>query len=276
MLRRALLPIAMLMFLSGWAMPVAADGPKLKIEVVGSDGKPVKGGRIFFSVYGENKEIKAPVAGEIIVVRVLDCDMCTGSTVVKVPKTGTATVVVKTGAPVLYYGGHATKARNASEAGDLDTYNAETLQARETIDQEKAKLAEERGLVEQWKEENYLPDMTAEEARAAIERAKAQGYKDTSPSVRLLTRYKTYLTELEAGEAAIKRHEDDFKTLQPPDKRTSMTPGTCPNGEGGLLAGFLNDLTGSDLAAACDINTKREKNKDRKDPRGGRDHHEDD
>lgn len=273
MLHRMLLPIVMLIFLGGWATPVAAEEPKLKIEVIGSDGKPVKGGRIFFSRYGENKEIKAPVAGELIWVNAVDCDICTGKTLIKVPKTGTAAVVVKTGTPVPFYTGHATKARNASAAGDLDTYNAEALQAREAIDQEKEKLAEERRLVEQWKAENYLPDMTAEQAGTEIERAKAQGFTDTSPSVRLLTRYKSYLTELEAGEAEIKRHEDDFKTLQPPDKRTSMAPGTCPNGEGGLLAGWLNDLTGSDLAAACDIDAKRDKNKDRKDPKGDRDHH---
>jgi hypothetical protein len=276
MLRQALLPFLLLIFLGDWTRPVAADGPKLKIEVVGLDGKPVKGGRIFFSRYGENKVIKAPVAGELIWVNVIDCDICTGQTLIKVPKTGTATVVVKTGTPMIYYGGHATNARNAAEAGDLDTYNAEALQAREAIDQEKAKLAEERKLVEQWKEENYLPDMTAKEAEAAIESAKAQGYKDTSPSVRLLTRYKTYLNELEESEAAIKHHEDDFKTLQPPAKRTSMAPGTCPNGEGGLLAGWINDLTGSNLAAACNIDATRDKNKNRGGQQGGRDHHEHD
>src|SRR5262245_35949900 len=193
MLHRMLLPFVMLIVLGDWATPAEAEGPKLKIQVVGSDGKPVKGGKIFFSRYGEDKQISAPPAGELVWVNVIDCDMCIGKTLIKVPKTGTGTVVVKTGAPVVYYHGHASNARNASEAGDLDKYNAEALQAREAIDQEKAKVAEERKLIEEWKEENYLPDMTAEQAGDAIKSAKSQGFTDASPSVRLLTRYKSYL-----------------------------------------------------------------------------------
>ena len=272
MLHRRLLPIVMLMFLVHAAMPVEADGAKVNVQMMGPDGKPI-GGRLTFVRYGDNTPLKAPAAGEIIVVRGVDTNGQIGSTVVVVPKSGTVNVVVNTGKPEPSYALHADRARNASAAGDLDTYNAEAFQASEAIDEERAQLEQERQLLEQWKQQQYLPDLTAQEAGALIDKAKTQGFTSSSPSVQLLTRYKSYLTRLEDLAETIKRHEDDFKTLQPPEKKTSMAPGACPNGEGGLLAGWLNDLTGSDLAAACDVNATRDKNKDRKDPKGNRDDH---
>lgn len=272
MLLRALLPLVIALGLVASAMPACADEARMRIEVVGPDGKPVANSRVIFSLFGTNTALKQPVAGELIVVSVIDNQFRTGSTVVMVPKSGNITVVVRTG-PVPYYYAHADRARRASEAGDLDTYNAEALQAREAVDQEKAAAAEQRRLLNQWKEEKYLPDMTAAEADAAVARAKAQGFKESAPSVQLLIRYKAYLAEIEAKEAAAKAHEDDFKTLQPPEKRTSMNPTACPNGEGGLLAGWINSVTGSDLAAACDINaTRQKKDKAREGSRRERDH----
>jgi hypothetical protein len=263
------------MLLIGWTPPSDADGAKVTVHLQGLDGKPI-GGRLRFVRYGDNTPLTAPAAGEIIVVHATDAKGQTGSAVVVVPKKGTASVVVSTGKQEQSYALHAERARQASAAGDLQTYNAEAFQAAEAIDQEREQLARERQALEQWKQEQYLPDLTAEEAGALIEKSKGLGFTGSSPSVQLLTRYKSYLTRLEDLEETVKRHEDDFKTLQPPAKRTSMGPATCPNGEGGLLAGWLNDLTGSDLAAACDIDATRDKNKDRGGRQGERDHHEHD
>ncbi|NJO24474.1 MAG: hypothetical protein HC868_18115 [Sphingomonadales bacterium] len=273
MLHRRFLSIVLLLFLVDWATPVDADGVKVNVQVTGSDGKPATGSKVRLVRYGDKTPVKTPPPGEIVEVQAIDSNNQTGSTVVFVPKTGTVNVVVTTGKPEPSYALHADNARKASAAGDLDTYNAEAFQASEAIDQERAQLANERQLVEQFKQQQYLPDLTAQEVGALIEKAKTQGFNSDSPSVKLLTLYKSYLTRLEDLEETVKRHEDDFKTLQPPDKRTSMAPGACPNGEGGLLAGWINSVTGSDLAAACDIDTKREKNKDRRDPKGDRDHH---
>jgi hypothetical protein len=271
MLHRRFLSIVMLMFLVDWATPAEADGVKVNVQVNGPDGKPVKGGRVFVVRYGENTSLKSPPAGEIVEIRAWDLDVRGGSTVVILPKTGTINVVVTTGKPEPFYTLHAENARKASEAGDLDTYNAEAFQASEAIDEERAKLERERQVVEQWKQQNNLPDLTAKEVGELIEKAKAQGYTSSSPSVQLLTRYKTYLAQLEGLAETVKRHEDDFKTLRPPQPKTTMAPGACPNGEGGLLAGWINSVTGSDLTAACDIDAQGDKNKDRRDPKGDHD-----
>ncbi|NJO24473.1 MAG: hypothetical protein HC868_18110 [Sphingomonadales bacterium] len=262
----------------GLAPPVAAQEAKIKVQLVGPDGKPTASDLVLTSRYGDGKPLLTTktAGGEIIVVTARDDKGQVGSTVFIMPKTGDATVTIKVGAAAPGYWERANNARKASEAGDEDAYNAAAWDAVEALDRERAQLADERKLVEQWRDENNLPPKTAAEVDAIIKNGKAQGISDKSPATRLLKRYKKYLTQLEDKEATLQSHEADFKTLQPPQKRTSMAPGSCPNGEGGLLAGFLNDLTGSDLAAACDIDTKREKNKDRKDPRGGRDHHEHD
>jgi len=270
MVRRSLSLIALVIAV-GLTTPVEADTIKVNVQVNGPDGKPVTGGRVFVVRYGEDTSLKSPPPGEVVEIRVFDSKMNTGSTVVVLPKTGTVNVVVTTRASHPDYEIRAENARKASAAGDTDTYHAEAFQASEALDEERAKLERERKAVEQWKEQNYLPDMTAEEAGAFIDKSKAQGY--SAASIQLMTRYKTYLAELEALEKTIKSHEDDFKTLRPPEKKTSMAPGTCPNGEGGLLAGWINSATGSDLAAACDVNATRDKNKDRKDPHGDRDDH---
>lgn len=259
---KAMLSLVLIMLLAGLGTPIEADGDKLRVEVVGPDGNPIKGKTIVsFESYENKGESKKPMAGEIIVVKAMDDRFRLGSKVVKIPSSGSLTVVVQTKADLAPFRAHAYQAKRASDAGDLDKYNAEALQAKEALDADQAALDNERKQVEQWRDENYLPAMTAEEAGAAIDRAKAQGFKETSRSVQLLMRYKSYLTRLEESEANLKAYQDEFKALKPPEKRTTMVPGVCPDGSGGLLAGLINSVTGSDLAAACDIDVRRDKNK---------------
>jgi len=271
------LALILVILAAGLAPPVAAQEAKakVKVELVGPDGKPTESKLVLMSRYGSGKPLLPDkiVGGEIIVVLATDKNGQAGSAVLITPKTGGTSVTIKVGAEPTTYSAHAYKARRASAAGDEDAYNAEAWQAAEALDRERAQLADERKLVEQWRDENNLPPMTAAEADAAIKNGKAQGINDKSAATQLLKRYKKYLTELESKEAALKNHEADFKTLQPPAKRTSMGPTTCPNGEGGLLAGWINSVTGSDLAAACDIDATRDKNRDHKGPRGDRDDH---
>ncbi|MGH6891232.1 MAG: hypothetical protein ACREEP_03125 [Dongiaceae bacterium] len=79
----------------------------------------------------------------------------------------------------------------------------------------------------------------------------------------MLMRYKAYLWQLKIDQELIDRETQDLATLKTPEKRTTMAPGACPEGQGGgLLAGWINSVTGSDLAAVCDIDVRREKNKE--------------
>jgi hypothetical protein len=272
------LAVILLVLAVGLAPPAMAQEAKLKVHLVGPDGKPTDSDLVLITRYGDVKPLTSDkiVGGEIIVVVAKDKNGEFGSTTFMTPKTGGASVTIKVGATPTPYWDHATKARKASGAGDEDAYNAEVWQAIEALDRERVQFADERKLVEQWRDENYLPPMTTVEADAAIKSGKTQGISDKSPATQLLKRYKKYLTELEDKEATLKRHEADFKTLQPLQKRTSMGPTTCPNGEGGLLAGWINSVTGSDLAAACDIDATRDKNKDRNDRHRDRDDHGDD
>jgi hypothetical protein len=274
MLLRSLVVILVILAVD-LAPPAAAQEARVKVQLVGPDGKPTESNLVLLSRYGSGKPLMSDkvVGGEIIVVTAQDKNGQVGSAVLITPKTGGASITIKVGAAPTTYWVHASNARQASKAGDEDTYNAEAWQAAEALDRQRTQLADERKLVEQWRDENNLPPKTSAEVDTDIKNGKAQGISDKSPATQLLKRYKKYLVELEDKEAALKSQEADFKTLQPPAKRTSMGPATCPNGEGGLLAGWINSVTGSNLAAACDIDATRDKNRDRKGPRGDREDH---
>ena len=89
---KALLAICLMIFSP--AFVAEADEPKLRVEVVGSDGKPVKGGTITFESYG-GEPVKKPTAGEVIVIKVLDQRAHMGSKVVMIPKTGSGVCLRK-------------------------------------------------------------------------------------------------------------------------------------------------------------------------------------
>ncbi|MGH6891231.1 MAG: hypothetical protein ACREEP_03120 [Dongiaceae bacterium] len=175
---RTMLSALFLVILTGIATPADADEAKLKVEVVGPDGKPVTGGGLTFVGYGDKKPIKKPAAGEIIEVRVIDSQGRIGSKVVQVPKSGSLAVVVQVGKSIEPYQMHSDLARMASEAGDFNTFTKHAIQAKESIDAKQAKHDEEQKLVEKWADENNLPTLTYEQVSASIERGKAQGLTD--------------------------------------------------------------------------------------------------
>jgi hypothetical protein len=276
---RSLLAALFVVVVAGAAPVALSDEPKLKVEARGPDGKPVSGGKMMvfpfdsLSPYRPNEKLQP---GELVVVSVADNKGNGASKVVEVPRTGSLVVPMDL-APAtqttLFFDSYAN-AKKASEAGDFDGFTKHALDAKEDIDRKSERLAADEKAVDAWAEHNDLPILSLGELNASLERAEKNGLTPkNSTAIRRLEQYRSYREALEARRALIQFDLNQLQQLKTPERRTSLAPAACPNGEGGLLAGFINSVTGSDLAAACDIDAARDKNKDRRDPKGDRDHH---
>jgi hypothetical protein len=277
--RRSLLAALFVVVVAGAAPVALSDEPKLKVEARGPDGKPVSGGKMMvfpfdsLSPYRPNEKLQP---GELVVVSVVDNKGNGASKVVEVPRTGSLVVpmdLAPASQTTLFFDSYAN-AKKASEAGDFDGFTKHALDAKEDIDRKSERLEADEKAVDAWAEHNDLPILSLGELDASLERAEKNGLTPkNSTAIRRLEQYRSYREALEARRALIQFDLNQLQQLKTPERRTSLAPATCPNGEGGLLAGFINSVTGSDLAAACDIDATRDKNRDRRDPKGDRDHH---
>ncbi|MEZ5831555.1 MAG: hypothetical protein R3D05_10270 [Dongiaceae bacterium] len=275
MLRRILL--ASLLVIASAGVPALSQEPNMKVEAHGPDGKPVTKGTVMTIPFGDIAPKNKLTPGELVTVVVQDDQGNGGAKMVEVPKSGTLVVSIDL-APSkstdTFFGLY-QKAEKASADGDFETYTKYAIEAKEDVDRRSEGVAQEEKAVDEWAEHNDLPVLTSSQLDDAIERAKANGLtKKNSTAFRLLDQYRRYRRAVELHRAAVDYNDGQLKNLKTPEKQASMAPGTCPEGQGGgLLASWLNSATGSDLAAVCDIDVKREK--DKHNSRGHAEHRDD-
>lgn len=248
---RSLLAVLFVVIVAGAAPVALSDEPKLKVEARGPDGKPASGGKMMvfpfdsLSPYRPNEKLQP---GELVVVSVVDNKGNSASKVVEVPRTGSLVVPLDL-APAtqttLFFDSYAN-AKKASEAGDFDGFTKHALDAKEDIDRKSERLAADEKAVDAWAEHNDLPILSLGELDASLERAEKDGLTPkNSTAIRRLEQYRSYREALETRRALIQLDLNRLQQLKTPERRTSLAPAACPNGEGGLLAGFINSVTGS-------------------------------
>ena len=79
-----------------------------------------------------------------------------------------------------------------------------------------------------------------------------------------LYRYREKLQGAQSLRSEIETQKKQLAELKPPEKKVVVVPAACPEGEsGGLLAGGINSVFGSDLAGICDEEQPRHRDTDR-------------
>lgn len=266
-----------------FATPALPEEPKLKIEARGPSGAPVKGGRISIRGFGETAPRTKLVAGELVVVTVVDDKGNSATKTVAVPKSGSTTVQIDLGPSQPNFDTSFSRAMKAAEDGDNEQFNKHFKDAEKAVENSKEELKQDQAAVDEWASQNNLPILSYGQIMDAIARDKARGITpQNSTTARIMERYAQYRLSLTLRAMSVRNAEnllDDDVYYS--DSGTGTIPPVgmapvvgCPDGQGGgLLAGWINSVTGSDLAAACDIDAKRDKNKKDRERREHEDDH---
>ncbi len=79
-----------------------------------------------------------------------------------------------------------------------------------------------------------------------------------------LFEYKSQLEAIQGLQTRISIEKKYLADLKPPEKKFGLAPSACPEGQsGGLLAGGINSLFGTDLAGVCDDKQPQHRDTDR-------------
>jgi hypothetical protein len=268
-----------------------AKDVEIKITVVGHDGKPAGGADLSITMWsGDNQIHTEKMTGDdgTVTLRVpdgvlVDVEAHEGS---GVEQRGVRSINLKRDKErdltIRLYVDLKTEViliNEAVENCDADGYDKHLRYVEDEVAKKEARFEERRKQVEKYASDNGIPTMdhkSAEEAREAIVAAagKGDGLRATSQKLQNLSYYSYLLQGLESE----KRGLDELKKLRdglpkrPACKTGSMAPGTCPPGtSGGLLAGGLNDVFGTDLQTHCEPPQRHNDTRDKHDDKRQKD-----
>lgn len=274
------------------ALAAADEKPgTVRITVLGPDGKPVKdpptltvdvGTQDRYDYgeddYGEDDDgegFDPKVKGRVVRVYSGLGLRLKGETTIFVPDGQEMPVTVQIKYASFDHGvedailGKNTGNANLQQQG-YDEAKAATAQAEQTV-------KETRNAIEAWARENGLPIMKLSAVRKQVELADRLGEKQDKEQADKLRSYKAKLESLEKEKSRAAGLKERLAELPQPEKKVSGLPGPCPEGQsGGLLAGLLNTVTGTNsFAGICDDDEKQKDSRDRQRDYGDKDHGKD-
>lgn len=265
--------------------PAWAQSRSIKVTAVGPDGKPVEIeteqvveiGRAEEAKFDEGGKFAPTDMGRVITVIAKDKAGNVGETSTFVPDGQTAPqpIVVTLKPPVNFDDG-IRKAQSAKDNDDAVGFKAGIDEAKEDTARNEAAAQELQRAINDWAISNGLPILTLSAVKKRVARAENLPKGETEPiKVDNLKAYQAKLEALQIIRDTVSKQQRTISTMKPPLMGSYLPSGTCPEGQsGGLLAGLLNNVTGTNSFTGICGETPEKDNKDRKNPDRGEHEHD--
>ncbi|MEZ5829950.1 MAG: hypothetical protein R3D05_02075 [Dongiaceae bacterium] len=249
------------------------------VTVIGLDGKPLQspvvdweevGDMYFHDGKGEG------INGSVLIIHAFEKQtyqegekLYAGTTVVYVPDGSKSKITIQI-KPVALFEHGAASATKGKNDGDAQLQQAGYDEAKAALEDMKAFVDSVQRAIDEWAKANGIPVIKQSELIKRIDKIRKSG----APVDSRLEFYARLLFDLEMIENDLKSQEKRFAELSPPDKKVSALPSACPEGQsGGLLAGLLNGVTGTNgFNGICDDKERQKDHKEREREHGDRDH----
>jgi hypothetical protein len=272
-------------------------GVTIKVTVLGTDGKPV---RTYVEVnrWPLDPDVKAydrigsesgytekdgtfstatddrdrPLPPETYRITALTSNGL-ADTIVYIPSDSKSPVVLTLG-PRFTFVDDVDNAAKAAKAGDSAGYEQSLKAAQNWIPREEKLADEAQQSADDFARANDLPIKDLNGVTKDIERAgKLPEDLQDKALLAKLKRYQSMLKGIKNLRYTIEYRKKELAELKPPEKKFGLAPSACPEGQsGGLLAGGINSLFGTDLAGICDDKQPQHRDTDRE--KKGGDRHE--
>lgn len=165
--------------------------------------------------------------------------------------------------------------KNAAEAkaqGNTEAYKGNAEDIRQGLKQDERLVNEAAAAAEAFARDNDLRVSNLTGAQKDLKQLQKLGALGDQEKKAALERYVEQLQAVEQMRQNLDANKQHFAELE--ERKFSLLPSTCPEGQsGGLLAGGINSLFGTDLAGVCDDKQPQRRDTDRP-ARGERDKHE--
>lgn len=267
------------------SQPAWAQSRTIKVTAVGPDGKPVEIetqqiveiGRAEEAKFDEGGEFTPTDEGYVITVIARDKAGNVGETSTFVPEGQTAPqpIVVTLKPPVDFDNGM-RKAQTAKDNDDAVGFKAGIDEAKEDTTRNEAAAQELQRAINDWAISNGLPILTLTAVKKRIARAENLPKGETEPiKVDNLQAYQAKLEALQSLRDTVGKQQRAISAMKPPLMGSYLPSSTCPEGQsGGLLAGLLNNVTGTNSFTGICGETPEKDRKDRKNPDRGEHEHD--
>jgi len=276
------------LFAASVSLPAAAqtesDKVTIKVTVLDPDGKPVpevtvlvapwptfsditfprtgEDGSVSVATYG----VGAPLSSDTYVFSANVGDDLYTSTIIHVPA-GRKSVVLTLapGAGPDLFSDYREKAAKAAQDGDSAGYEQNVKYAQNSIKSFEKKFDDAQQAADDFARDNGLQVKDLRGVTKDIDRV-SKLPEDLQDKERLekLNRYREKLEGIQRYRSELERNKKELAELKPPEKKFGLAPSACPEGQsGGLLAGGINSLFGTDLAGVCDDKQPQRRDTDR-------------
>jgi hypothetical protein len=282
----------------------SAEAVSVKIKIVGADGKPVKGASVSVTLWrngqptredgvfigsgktGEDGTFtlttdpygRQPLPGDTYVVTAGTSGAYAETVIYADPDDKSGVVLTLDPAQTSYgFLEDVEDAADAAEKGDKAGYDSNVKQAQDGIAAAERLADNAQKAADDFARDNGLQiqDLrTVDKTIKTLEKVPEEAQQDKKAQKDLLDnlwRYRAKLAGIQDLRDDIGKARTQLAELKP---KYGLLPSACPEGQsGGLLAGGINSLFGTDLAGICDDKQPQQRDTDRA-KKGDRHEHE--
>lgn len=267
-----------------------AKSVTIKVKVLGADGKPAADARVYvrkwpdpYNTFTTSESADAKDDGSFSDATDKNgkpfppdtyeitawTDGGYAKTIVHIAPDAKSPVVLTLGPMPGTFLGHATNAAEAAQGGDSSGYEQSVKDAQNSIKFEEKVADAAQQAADDFARDSGLQIKDLRGVTKDIERAsKLPENLQDKEQLEKLYDYRAKLQEVQNLRSNIEKEKKQLADLRPPEKKVGVVPSACPEGQsGGLLAGGINSVFGTDLAGVCDDKQPHRRDTDR--PAGG-------
>jgi len=241
----------------------------VKITATGPDGKPAESAETgsvdvgFLDEPTRDPDYKPTVKGRVVFVYA-NGPAANGQKVIYLP-VGKETPVTVQMQRIRNFENAEADAASAKKSGDTEDQQRYYDQAKMATERIERLADEAQTAIDNWARDNGIPVTNLSGVEKQLKLSEKLGSETAENSVSNLKSYRTKLVALERLRNLAADYRKRLAAIAPPPKKVSLVPGACPEGQsGGLLAGLLNQATGTNsFAGICDDKERQKDNKDR-------------